>query len=220
MSTPKQYSPANGGVVSEATEAPATEAKPLTIYQRLQLARKLISSTELKKAGWNDYSKYAYFTPEQVEKLVSEANEEVGIIAFANLKADEYGYYQELTLINEDDTSESLTFQLRTERGELKATNAAQQMGGTDTFSERYLKQKTYLIKDNTLDPDSQDNRKAAQMSGTVGTGHGIASNAAQGLTPSGAPNAATKRTEAFQKAQDSAEYDVPTIVMDEDEII
>jgi len=35
-------------------------------------------------------------------------------------------------------------------------------MGGTDTYSERYLKQKVFQIKDNNLDPDSQDNRAKA----------------------------------------------------------
>jgi hypothetical protein len=190
----------------ETTEEKIEESKPLNIYQRLQLARKLIGSTELKKAGWNDYSKYAYFTPEQVEKLVSDANEEVGIIVLVNLKADEYGYYQELTLINESDLEDRLSFHLRTECGSLKATNQTQNMGAMDTYSERYLKQKAYLIKDNTLDPDSQDNRPGAQKV-----------TARPGMTPSGAPTAATKRTEMYQKHADEGEN---VILMDEDEML
>ena len=42
----------------------------------------------------------------------------------------------------------------------MTATNDTQQMGGTDTYSERYIKMKVFQIKDNNLDFDSQDNTK------------------------------------------------------------
>lgn len=127
------------------------------IYQKLAEARKIIRESDVKKDGRNDYSKYDYFTPEKVEQLVSDACERTKIIALCNLKADELGLYQEMTLVNLEDIKDVLTFQLRTERGEMKATNITQQMGGTDTYSERYIKMKVFQIKDNNLDPDSQD---------------------------------------------------------------
>ncbi len=57
------------------------------------------------------------------------------------------------------ESKSELVFELATEKGEIKATNSAQQMGGTDTYSERYIKMKVFQIKDNNLDFDSQDNR-------------------------------------------------------------
>ena len=126
------------------------------IYEKLAEARKIIRETETKKLGHNSYSNYAYFLPEQIEELVANACEKTGLIALCQLLADEYGYYQELQLVNLENTEESLFFKLRTEKGEIKATSATQQMGGTDTYSERYLKQKVFCIKDNSLDPDSQ----------------------------------------------------------------
>jgi len=50
---------------------------------------------------------------------------------------------------------------LRTKQSEMTATNDAQQMGGTDTYSERYIKMKFFGIKDNASDPDSQDHSAA-----------------------------------------------------------
>jgi hypothetical protein len=129
------------------------------IYQKLQEARKLVRETKHKKAGTNTYSNYDYFTPEQVELIVAEVTEETGTVCLCSLKADENGLYQELTLLDIESPDNRVTFQLRTKHGQMKATNEAQQMGGTDTYSERYIKMKVFQIKDNNLDPDSQDNK-------------------------------------------------------------
>lgn len=144
------------------------------IYTKLNDARKLVRNTKHKKAGRNEYSKYDYFTPEQVELIVAEVCEELNLIALCNLKKNEYGLYQELILINLDAgfgdeglPYESLTFELATTMGELKATNATQQMGGTDTYSERYIKMKVFQIKDNNLDFDAHDTQKSVKTAPT-----------------------------------------------------
>lgn len=131
----------------------------MNIYEKLSNARKLIRERELKKDGKNDFSKYDYFTPEAVEKLVSEACEETKLLSLCNLTKDEHGYVQTLKLVNIENPDETLDFTLRTEKPAIKATNDTQQMGGMDTYSERYIKMKVFCIKDNSLDFDAQDNR-------------------------------------------------------------
>lgn len=132
----------------------------MNIYQKLNEARKLIRESEVKKDGLNKFSGYSYFTPEAVEKLVSDACEKTGTMCLTSLDRDEFGYYQVLTLVDiEKPTEERLTFKLRTDRPDIKATNITQQLGGMDTFSERYIKMKVFQIKDNSMDFDSQDNR-------------------------------------------------------------
>lgn len=128
------------------------------IYNKLQEARRIIRETKEKKGGTNEFSKYDYFTPEQVESLVSKACEETKLICLTNLKKDEFGYFQHLELVDLDEDNK-LSFELRTEKPSIKATNDTQQMGGMDTYSERYIKMKVFQIKDNNLDFDSQDNR-------------------------------------------------------------
>ena len=135
----------------------------MTIYEKLNEARKLIRAKGLKKEGTNEFSKYDYFTPEQVEALVSEACEAVKAICTTSLKIDEHGYYQELEFLDleakEGGKPHNIRFEMRTEKPDIKATNVTQQMGGMDTYSERYIKMKAFQIKDNTLDFDSHDNR-------------------------------------------------------------
>lgn len=142
------------------------------IYQKLDRARKIIRETPIKKEGFNDYGKYEFFTPSQIEALVADACEKTKTMCLCNLKQDQYGYYQTLQLIDleqpdEEEHSEkdanprrpiSLWFELRTERPDITATNASQKMGGMDTFSERYIKMKVFTIRDNNLDFDSQNN--------------------------------------------------------------
>lgn len=132
----------------------------MNIYQKLDKARELVRNTKHQKQGRNDYSKYDYFTPEQVELIVAEVCAETQLLPVCNLKRDEYGIYQEMTLVNLEDTEDTITFKLATEMGKLTATNETQQMGGTDTYSERYIKMKVFQIKDNNLDFDSKDNSK------------------------------------------------------------
>jgi hypothetical protein len=143
----------------------------MNIYEKLAEARRIIRSTTTPKAGKNEYSKYDYFTPEQVEQLVFNACKETKTICLTSLKQDQFGYYQELRFIDLESTESvalantnergCLIFELRTEKPEIKATNATQQMGGMDTYSERYIKMKVFQIKDNNLDFDSHDNRPA-----------------------------------------------------------
>jgi hypothetical protein len=133
----------------------------MNLYEKLDKARELVRATKHKKAGTNTYSKYDYFTPEQVELIVAEVCKETKMLPICSLRRNEYGLFQELSLINLEETKETpLVFELATVKGELKATNETQQMGGTDTYSERYLKMKVFQIKDNNLDFDAHDNSK------------------------------------------------------------
>lgn len=129
------------------------------VLEKLKEARNIIKSSDLKKEGRNEYSKFDYYTPEQVEALVDKACKETNTIVLCNLKADEFGLYQTLEFIDLE-SEEKLSFEMRTKHGSITATNETQQMGGTDTYSERYIKMKVFQIKDNNLDIDSQDNRK------------------------------------------------------------
>jgi len=130
------------------------------IYNKLSQARKLVRETPIKKAGTNTYSKYDYFTPEQVEQIVADVCEKTKLLTICNLKRDEHGLLIQTLKLVDLEGDESIEFTLATEKGEMSATNEAQQMGGTDTYSERYIKMKVFQIKDNNLDFDSHDNRK------------------------------------------------------------
>lgn len=131
-----------------------------TIHQKLVNVRKYVKDQNPSKDAENEHSKYFYFTPEFIENLVTEACETENCMCLCDLMADEFGYYQRLRFFEVTKPDDFIECQLRTKHGEITATNAAQQMGGTDTYSERYVKMKFFCIKDNNIDPDAQDQTK------------------------------------------------------------
>jgi hypothetical protein len=133
----------------------------MKILKKIAKAKSLIKATEMKKAGKNTYSNYDYFLPEQIEKLVSDACEEVGLLTKFDLKKAGEDYTGYLT-IYDIDTDESLIYEMSTAIPNIKATNVSQQLGGAMTYTERYLKTSAFGIADNSADFDSHKPEKEA----------------------------------------------------------
>jgi hypothetical protein len=124
------------------------------IYDKLDKARESVRSTSRQKT--TSGGKFKYFTPEEVEAIVAEVCTEQRILPVCNLKRNEHGLFQEMTLVNLDDLKDTIVFTLATHVGAVMNANDTQNMGSTDTYSERYIKMKVFQIKDNNLDPDGQ----------------------------------------------------------------
>jgi len=126
---------------------------------KIAAAKAEIKNSPLKKEGRNDFSKYDYFTPSQIEHLVSLACQNNDLLPIFDLVRNELGVFGKLTIY--DTTSgESLSVQMATAIPEIKATNIAQQLGGCVTYTERYLKMSVFGITDNKLDFDTTENTK------------------------------------------------------------
>ena len=136
--------------------------KKLNVYQRLLNARVIISETPIKKEGRNKFSNYDYFTPSQITQLVSMACKDAGLLTVYKLTVidgDSYGGC--LSIYNIDDPKEVIEFLQPTISPEIKATNAAQKIGGMVTYNERYLKMSAFDIADNNLDFDADQKEDA-----------------------------------------------------------
>lgn len=136
----------------------------MEIVKQLSNAKKNIRETKMKKEGKNTFSNYEYFTPSQVEKLVSDACAGNNLLPVFELKRNELGVYGVLTVYSTL-SDEKLTFEMATAIPEIKATNVAQQLGGCVTYTERYLKQSVFGITDNSLDFDTTENTKQTATS-------------------------------------------------------
>jgi len=140
----------------------------LKVLKKIFEARKEIKKSDLKKLGRNDYSKYDYYTPEQVDLLVHSACEKLQLLNIFELKRTELGLLAQITVIDLE-SGESRIFESATEMPEIKATNVAQQMGGCMTYSERYLLMFIYSIKDNNLDFDTpKKETKQSEQKGDI----------------------------------------------------
>lgn len=125
----------------------------MNIYSKIAKAKDEIKSTSLKKDGRNEFSKYNYFTPDQIEHLVFTACKNNGLVTKFDLKRNEFGEVGYLSVINLE-SDETVVYEMATKIPDIKATNAVQQLGGCVTYTERYLKMSAFGITQNDLDPD------------------------------------------------------------------
>jgi hypothetical protein len=126
-------------------------------YVKIKKAIEKIKASDLKKGGFNSYSEYKYYTPEQVDKLVYDACQELNLFNHFDLVRDEQGEKGVLKVIDLDSNTEAV-FIMATGIPEIKATNAAQQIGGCMTYTKRYMLMNVYDIVDNNLDFDTTKN--------------------------------------------------------------
>lgn len=132
----------------------------MSVYKKIQEARNHIKSMKVDKAGYNSYGKYYYFTPEQISKLVHDAEKELDLFHRFDLLIDDFGYYGRVWIVDLKDNSE-IEFIQRTAIPAITATNASQQIGGAVTFTQRYMLMTIYDIADNSLDFDGDSNSPA-----------------------------------------------------------
>ena len=137
--------------------------KTKTTLQKIELAKTLIRNTEVKKAGRNDYSGYDYFTPEQIEALVSEATNDLQLFVKFDLQRDELGISGKLTVVNLEDEEDIVFYNMASAIPEITATNIAQQLGGAMTYTKRYMLMNTFDITDNNADFDTAQNTKKTE---------------------------------------------------------
>ena len=126
----------------------------MKLIEKIALAKKEVKETKLKKEGRNDFSKYDYFTPSQIEFLVQQVCHSQKLLTKFDLVRDSLGVYGILTIFDTE-SDEKLEYQMATAIPEIKATNISQQLGGCMTYTERYLKTSAFGITDNNLDFDS-----------------------------------------------------------------
>lgn len=133
------------------------------IVKKIAAAKKEIRETKIKKDGRNSYSEYDYFTPTQVETLVSRVCENHSLLTKFDLIRNELGVVGQLTIFDLD-SEDSIIYTMATDIPAIKATNIAQQLGGCLTYTERYLKTTAFGIIDNNLDLDTTINTKKSEQ--------------------------------------------------------
>lgn len=142
---------------SEVVEIEVPEG--MEIEYKIFKARKAIRESGMTKNGRNDHSKYDYFTPEQISISVAQACESLFLLNLFTLKESEGNYTGVVTVVDLE-TGSKKDFEMKTFVPDIKSTNASQKIGGTITYSERYLLMTIYDIKDNNLDLDNDGNPK------------------------------------------------------------
>lgn len=136
----------------------------MEVYKKINKAIEKIKNSDLKKGGYNSYSEYAYYTPQQVDKLVYDACKELDLFVKFDLERNEYGIQGRLVILDlaGDGTCDAI-FNMASDIPSIKATNISQQLGGAMTYTKRYMLMNVFDIIDNNLDFDNTDNTQKSE---------------------------------------------------------
>ena len=107
----------------------------MNIYQKLNTARHMFHSIELKKSGHNKFAGYKYF--ELGDFIIPALNifDEVGLTSIISFTKD----YADMRIINNDKPEESIIISSPMSTAALKGCHEVQNLGAVQTYLRRYL---------------------------------------------------------------------------------
>jgi len=143
----------------------------MEVLKKINQAIEIIKKTKLKKEGRNSYSNYDYFTPDQIDILVYSACNPLNLHNKFDLIRNEFGIYGKLT-VTDLDTNTFAEYFMASDIPSIKATNISQQLGGSMTYTKRYLFMNVYSITDHNLDFDTSSNTAVSDQKKTLTVKH------------------------------------------------
>lgn len=130
----------------------------LKLLRTMAKAIQEIKDENLEKLGTNP-SGFKYYTPEQVHALTNKACKNNDLFTRFNLVRDERGikgllFIYDISTDAEED-SEPLVYEMTSGVAGIQGANQAQQLGGSMTYTKRYMLMNAFEIIDDNLDPDA-----------------------------------------------------------------
>ena len=127
-------------------------------YKALAAAKEVANASLTKKLGRNTFSKYDYFLPSQISNAVRAACKETGLVTMFTMTQHIDGRVEGFLEVIHIESAEGKVYNLPTAIPDIKATNAAQKIGGSITYAKRYLETAVFDIAEDDKDPDATHN--------------------------------------------------------------
>jgi hypothetical protein len=132
------------------------DVKTLSVKERIT---RISNEMKVEKTGWNDYSKYAYVTPSDIDNPLKPFLVKYRLFNHFALRKKEDGKNEAVLRVEDWDTEVGRQiYTMTTEDISLKAANTAQSAAGLRTFCRRYLLMTAFNVSDDDSDYDAQDN--------------------------------------------------------------
>jgi hypothetical protein len=132
-----------------------TQKNSKNIYEKLMEARILLQEKNLKKSGYNEYALFKYFELADFLPAINLIFRDLRLYSMFSITP---GNMATLTIINIDNTQESLSFQSPMVDSPIKGSPAIQSLGAAHTYLKRYLYQNALEI----VESDQVDARVGA----------------------------------------------------------
>ena len=107
----------------------------MNVWIKLQTVRQLMSKATLKKTGENKYSKYNYYTLDDILPALTQFLADQKLVTTLDM-GEEKSIYR---VINAEKPEEVVEFSCPTVMAEMKGSTKIQELGSTMTYIHRYL---------------------------------------------------------------------------------
>lgn len=107
----------------------------MNVWTKLQTVRQLMSKATLKKTGENKYSKYNYYTLDDILPALTQFLADQKLVTTLDM-GEEKSIYR---VINAEKPEEIVEFSCPTVMAEMKGSTKIQELGSTMTYIHRYL---------------------------------------------------------------------------------
>ena len=133
----------------------------MNIYEKLQTARVELQELNLKKSGLNKFANFKYYELSDFLPQINSIFNKFKLFSKFDLLEEK----AILTIINIENTEETLTFETTKTEAQLKGATNIQQLGATHTYCRRYLYMNALEITENdivdaTIEKDKQQQKK------------------------------------------------------------
>jgi len=107
----------------------------MSVYKKLQKARVILLSSDLKKSGKNKFAGFEYFELGDFLPTIAKIFDEVGLCGVVRFHATT----ATLAIVNVDDREDSVIFETPLVYADMSKSQAIQNLGATHTYVRRYL---------------------------------------------------------------------------------
>lgn len=107
----------------------------MNIYEKLQAARMELQATEIKKTGYNSFSKYYYMELADFLMPTQELFQKHKLCGVVSFTAD----LASLTIVDMEDVAMKIIITSPMGSADLKACHEVQNIGAVETYQRRYL---------------------------------------------------------------------------------
>lgn len=110
-------------------------AKDMSLMEKMTQARLELQNKNIKKSGWNEFSKYHYFQLADVLPIINELADKYRFFVWIS-----YGIETaSMTITNMDNPSDKLEIVSPMSTASLKASHEVQNLGAVQTYLRRYF---------------------------------------------------------------------------------
>lgn len=107
----------------------------MSVYKKLQKARAMLLSSDLKKSGKNKFAGFEYFELADFLPAITNIFDSVGLCGVVRFYADTAS----LTIVNTEDSADAVDFVTPLVYADMSKSQAIQNLGATHTYVRRYL---------------------------------------------------------------------------------